>query len=109
MSKPEPGRCVVRGSIRDYSRRSPEPPGIALVVEISDTSLIEDRKQGIVYAGGGISVFWTANLVARQAEVCTYPRAVRIRVPSDFPAGQEVPIVIDDQQCGAIAVDDILP
>src|SRR5262245_45948885 len=34
-SKPEPDRCVVRGTIRDYSRRSPGPADIALVVEIA--------------------------------------------------------------------------
>jgi len=44
-SKPEPDRCVAWGSIRDYLQRSPEPSDIALVVEISDSRLSEDRKQ----------------------------------------------------------------
>jgi hypothetical protein len=47
-SKPEPDRCIARGSIRDYLHRSPEPADIAQVVEISDTNLAEDRKQAVL-------------------------------------------------------------
>jgi hypothetical protein len=43
-SKPEPDRRVVRGTILDYSRRTPEPADVGLVVEIADTSLAEDRR-----------------------------------------------------------------
>ena len=32
VSKPEPDRSVVRGMIRDYSRRSPGAAGVSLVV-----------------------------------------------------------------------------
>ena len=43
-SKPEPDRCVVRGTVRDYEERTPGPSDVGLVVEIADTSLTEDRK-----------------------------------------------------------------
>jgi Uma2 family endonuclease len=62
-SKPEPDRCVVRGCIRDYLRRSPEPADVALVVEVSDSSLAEDRKQTGIYGRAGIPVCWIIDLV----------------------------------------------
>src|SRR5262249_12879200 len=42
-SKPEPDRCIVRGEIRDYVQ-DPGPGVIALIVEIADSSLADDRK-----------------------------------------------------------------
>src|SRR5262249_740665 len=33
-SRPEPDRSIVRGDIRHYARRSPEPANIALVLEV---------------------------------------------------------------------------
>ena len=43
-SEPEPDRCVVRGTIDDYDERHPGPDDIALVVEVADSSLAEDRE-----------------------------------------------------------------
>src|SRR5262249_6392985 len=42
-SKPQPDLCVARETIRDYSKRSPGPSDIALVVQVGDSSLDEDR------------------------------------------------------------------
>jgi len=108
-SKPEPDRCVVRGTIRDYSRRSPEPPDIALVAEISDTSLSDDRKQAIIYAGGGIPVYWIVNLVDRQVEVYTQPSNDGYQSRQDFTSGQDVPVTIEGREVGRIPVSDIVP
>src|SRR5262245_28341639 len=41
-SEPEPDRCVVRGTIRDYEGHHPGPGEIALIVEVADSSLAED-------------------------------------------------------------------
>ena len=43
-SVPEPDLVITRGSIRDYLEHHPEPADVALVVEVSDSSLAEDRK-----------------------------------------------------------------
>src|SRR5262249_57321027 len=61
-SIPEPDRCVARGTIRDYSRRHPEPADIALVVEVADSSLPDDRKLTQLYGAAGIPVYWIVNL-----------------------------------------------
>jgi Uma2 family endonuclease len=108
-SKPEPDRCVVRGNIRDYLRRSPEPADIALVVEVSDSSLSEDRKQGVIYAGGGIPVYWIVNLVDRQVEVYTNPGPSGHQSRQDYHASDSIPITIGGNQLHPIDANDILP
>jgi Uma2 family endonuclease len=108
-SKPEPDRCVVRGTIRDYSRRSPGPDDIGLIVEVSDSSLSEDRAQAMVYARIGIPVYWIVNLVDRLVEVRTKPTPAGYLSQVDYMSGQRVPVVIDGIEVGQIAVADILP
>src|SRR5262245_18478406 len=54
-SEPEPDLSVVRGDRRQYRERHPGPEDLALVVEVSDTTL--DRDQGTkrrLYAAAGI-------------------------------------------------------
>ena len=73
-SKPEPDRCVVRGTIRDYEGHHPGPGDIALLVEVADSSLADDRELAIeVYGPAGIPVYWIVNLVHRQVEVYADP------------------------------------
>ena len=108
-SKPEPDRCVARGSIRDYLQRSPEPSDIALVVEISDSSLSEDRKQAAIYAAGGIPLYWIVNLVDRKVEVYSDPSPSGYRSRQDYHAGELIPIAIGGNQISPIASSDILP
>src|SRR5271165_4543324 len=108
-SKPEPDRCVARGSIRDYLQRSPEPADIALVVEISDTSLSEDRKQAVIDAAAGIPVYWIVNLVDRQVEVYSSPSPAGYRSRSDYHAGESIPVVIGDIPPRSLTVNDLLP
>jgi Uma2 family endonuclease len=64
-SKPEPDRSVVRGTIRDYSSRSPGPDYIGLILEVSVSSLAEDRRQTHVYAASGIPYYWIVNVIDR--------------------------------------------
>jgi Uma2 family endonuclease len=108
-SKPEPDRCVVRGAIRDYSRSSPGPKDVGLVVEVADSSLNDDREQAMVYAASGIPFYWIVNLVDSQVEVYSSPSSAGYSSRIDYAAGQNVPVVIDSVQVGIIAVDDILP
>jgi Uma2 family endonuclease len=73
VSKPEPDRTVVRGQIRDYTRRSPEPRDIALVVEVADSSLTADREQANLYAQAGIPIYRIINVKDAQVEVYSSP------------------------------------
>lgn len=69
-SEPEPDRCVVRGAIRDYEDHHPGPGEIGLIVEISDSSLADDRAMASeVHGPAGIPVYWIIDLIHRQVEV----------------------------------------
>ncbi len=109
-SEPEPDRCVVRGTIRDYAQRHPGPDEIALIVEVADSSLAEDRLLASeVYGPSGVPVYWIVNLVDRQVEVYTDPGPDRYRSCEVFAEGQVVPVVIEGQRLGQIAVATLLP
>jgi len=109
-SEPEPDRCVVRGTIRDFENRHPGPDDVALVVEVADSSLADDRQMAtIVYGPAGLPVYWIVNLVQRQVEVYTDPGPEGYRSCAVFLEGQSVPVVIDGQPLGHIPVASLLP
>lgn len=75
-SEPEPDVTVVRGDFEDYDDH-PSPPDIALVVEVSDTSLAKDRLiKGGNYARAGIRDYWLLNLKNRTLEMRRGPGPV---------------------------------
>jgi Uma2 family endonuclease len=109
-SEPEPDHCVVRGVNRDYLGGHPGPTDIALVVEVADSSLADDRELGArVYGPAGLPVYWIVNVVDRQVEVYTDPGPGGYASRRDCRASDAIPVVIDGQPLGQIAVDDILP
>jgi Uma2 family endonuclease len=113
-SEPEPDVKVVRGAPRDYLNRHPGPQDVALVVEVTDSSLAQDR--GIkkrLYAGARIPVYWIVNLLERQIEVYTDPSGPAEQPDygrrQDFHAADKAPLVIEGREIGQIAVADLLP
>jgi Uma2 family endonuclease len=109
--EPEPDIAIIRGTDADYRRRIPTAADVALLVEVSDSTLVQDRGLKLAaYARDGIPVYWIVNLVDRQVEIYTRPvKAGRYRSRKDYKPGQHVPVVIGGQQLPPIAVDDILP
>ena len=106
----EPDRCVVRGAARQYAGRHPGPGDIVLLVEVADSSLADDRELGTrVYGPAGLPVYWIVNVVDRQVEVYTGPSPAGYASRRDYLPGDRIAVVIDGQQRGEIAVDDILP
>jgi Uma2 family endonuclease len=112
-SEPEPDVSVVRGPARRYLDHHPRPDEIALVVEVADSSLAEDRAvKGRLYARARLPVYWIVNLVDSQIEVYTDPRGGRspaYRRRQDYAPGDAVPLLIGGEDCGAIPVRDLLP
>jgi Uma2 family endonuclease len=109
-SKPEPDRCVVRGTVLDYAERSPGPADVGLIVEIADSSLAADRKYAVeLYGPARIPVYWIVDLLHRQVEVYTNPGPRGYRSTEVFKEGQSVPVAIGGREVGRIAVADILP
>jgi Uma2 family endonuclease len=108
--EPEPDVAVVRGMRDDYRHRIPEPKDIALVVEVAETTLDRDQgKKCDAYAHGRIPAYWIVNLVDRQVEVYTRPNSDGYGSCQIFVVGEDVPVVIDGELAGLIAVSDILP
>jgi Uma2 family endonuclease len=111
-SEPEPDLVVARGARTLYVHRHPGPADTALVVEVSSSSLGRDRTdKARIYARAGIPVYWVVNVVDKQIEVFTEPSG-----PADAPAyarqevfagGTSVPVVLDGNTVGAIAVADV--
>lgn len=109
-SEPEPDHCIARGTIVDHAERHPGPGDIALVVEVSDASLADDRKLAAeVYGPAGIPVYWIIDVNGRRVEVYTGPGPRGYGPPTIFAEGQSVPVVIDGREVGRIAVAGMLP
>ena len=112
-SEPEPDVTVVRGAIRDYLKRKPEPADTALVVEVAESSLREDRAKLTRYAQAGIPVAWLVNLHDRTIEVHTRPAGASAPSGYDevlvYGEGDEVPVIIDGREVGRIAAREVLP
>jgi Uma2 family endonuclease len=110
FDEPEPDVTIVRGTDEDYEHRHPDPDDVGLLIEISLATLDRDRTEKLpAYARGRIPVYWIVNLVDRQIEVYTGPREGSYVSREDFKPGQAVPVVIDGQVLGEVAVEAILP
>jgi Uma2 family endonuclease len=112
-SEPEPDVVVARGPVRRYLDHHPGPGEIALVAEVTDSTLAEDRTlKARIYAEARLPQYWIVNLVDRQVEVYSQPRAGRspsYRLRQDFVAGDSIPVVTGGKQLGTIAVAELLP
>jgi Uma2 family endonuclease len=108
-SEPEPDLAIVRGPASRYLQHHPQPADIALVVEVSDTSLASDREKARVYAKAAIAQYWIVNIRERVVEVFQSPRPADAAYgpPTVYRAGAEVPIVIAESQREGIKVDEI--
>ena len=113
-SEPEPDVQVVRGDEGDYPDRHPGPPDVALAVEVSDSTISNDRNFKLrLYAKDAVPIYWIVNLVAMRLEVYTNPSGPTDRASyanrQDFGPEEEVPLILDGREVGRIAVRDVLP
>ncbi len=105
-----PDVAVVRGDPEVYGIRHPGPEDIAILIEVSVSTIRRDRgEKQTLYAATGIPVYWIVNLKNRQVEVYTGPGPDGYASRNDFVEGQDVPVVIGGIEVGRIAVVDILP
>lgn len=113
-SEPEPDIAVVRGQVDDYPDRHPGPADVALVVEVSDSTLSTDRDlKKRIYSRAGIVEYWIVNRVDRQIEVYSEPTGASARTDYRqrlvFTPGQSIRVNLGDVSPGTIAVSDVLP
>jgi Uma2 family endonuclease len=112
-SEPEPDVSVVRGKLDDYSARHPGPTDVALVVEVSDTTLVTDRFKAQLYAAAAIPVYWIVNLSENTVDVYSQPVATAAPARYDelvtYTRGEQIPVVIAGQLLAVVPIDDLLP
>ena len=112
-SEPEPDLAVVRGNAAAFRDHHPEPSEIGLLVEVADSSLLDDRHdKGRIYARAGVPVYWVVNVVDKLIEVYTQPSgptaAPAYARRDDYPPGAVVPVVLDGATVGTVAVADVV-
>jgi hypothetical protein len=112
-SQPEPDLAVVQGPEEIYFERHPLPRDIALVVEVADTTLLQDRQyKGWIYAHSRLPVYWIINLIEAKVEVYTHPKGGKraaYRERRDYTKEESVPLVLAGRELAQIAARKLLP
>jgi Uma2 family endonuclease len=110
-SEPEPDLTIARGSRKEYRSHHPRVGDVALVIEVSDTTLTTDRQKARTYAAAGIAEYWIVNLESRSVEVhrSPVPAENAYREQEILREGDRVALVVGGQHVGAIPVGSILP
>lgn len=113
-SEPEPDLVVARGRPEDYSVRHPSPSDVALVVEVSNTSLAEDRQsKAVVFARAAIPTYWIINLIDNRIEVYTDPSGSVVSPGyarrQDFGIGQAILLLVGGTAIGPVPVRNFIP
>lgn len=108
-NEPEPDLGLARGKVEDYAARYPEPADLALIIEVAESSLRQDRDLMVIYGSAGVPTSWIVNLIDRQVEVYSDPCPNGYRSRLVYDSAQDVPLVIDGVEIDRIAVADMLP
>ena len=111
-SEPEPDVAIVFGKSRTFRQRHPTTADIGLLIEVSDSTLHQDRNdKAAVYARAGIAHYWIVNLVNSRVESYAQPRTLARRSSYQkkaiYRAGQSIPLSLGEQHL-LIAVDDLI-
>jgi len=110
-SEPEPDVMIVRGETQDYHDRHPHADEIALVVEISDSTLERDRStKKRMYARAGIPVYWIVNLVDNTCEVYSAPSVADADYQQIdiYDLSSVLPVLIEEREVGTVQVQNLL-
>jgi Uma2 family endonuclease len=112
-SEPEPDLAIVKNLEDVYFTRHPGSRDIALLIEVADSTLEDDRHdKGQIYARSRISIYWIVNINDRLIEVYTEPKGGKepgYRRRIDYGMDAKVPLVIEGEQVAQIAASDLLP
>lgn len=111
---PEPDVAVIRGDTEDYRANHPTADAVALVVEVSDSTLRDDRglkKQ--IYAHARIPEYWIVNLIDQQLEVYQRPTGSALKadyeVTRTYALTESVSVRIGTKTIGPIPVRALFP
>jgi len=108
-SEPEPNITLARGVEGVYDKRHPEPTDIGALMEVGDSSLLDDRRyKGTLYAREKIPVFWLINVVERKVEVYTDPQAGEYRNKVEYAENESVPLILDEVKIAEFPVSELI-
>jgi Uma2 family endonuclease len=113
-SLPEPDLAIARGKPGDTL---PDPPGLDQLVLVVEVDHHTARADGVVkfsrYAARGIPVYWIIKAKRRFVQVYDTPqgrgKSARYTHMRMFSGAEEIPIVIDGQEVGRVAVTELFP
>ena len=108
-SESEPDITLSRGNEEIYDTRHPEPGDIGVLMEVGDSSVMDDRRyKGELYAKAKIPEFWLINLVARKVEVYTKPRGGKYQKKAEYTEKDAVPLILDGAKIAEIPVSELI-
>ena len=87
-SVPEPDIVWVKR--RRYRKAHPTASDVGLVIEVSDSSLADDRKLATLYAGAGIQEYWIVNCIDEVVEIHRDPHGDEYQDRFVVPRGKHV-------------------
>jgi Uma2 family endonuclease len=112
-SEPEPDFAILRGPEEAYFDRKPAPRDIALLIEVADSTLLQDRlHKALLYAQARIPQYWIINLGAARVEVYTQPRVGKsagYRQQRDYGINDTVPLILAGHEIARIPVRELVP
>jgi Uma2 family endonuclease len=112
-SQPEPDIAVVRAPLTSYFKQHPLAKDIEMIVEVADSSLLDDRRaKAPIYAGARIPWYWIVNVQEKIVEAYSDPKsgaAPAYRKHMDYKAGEKIPVVLDGNIVGRIEVAKLFP
>jgi len=107
-SVPAPDLAVVPGLRSDYV--DTHPTTALLVVEIADTTLVQDRiTKSVIYAAAGIPEYWVVNARDDRTEVFRAPDRSARAYGEQFVAYRGSRLELRGLPGVGVAVDDLLP
>jgi Uma2 family endonuclease len=111
--QPEPDIAVVLAPHGRYAKQHPTTKDIGMLVEVGDSTLLEERrKKAPIYAGGRIPWFWIVNVAERIVEVYSDPKggvSPEYRKRLDYNLGEKVPVVLNGKTVGHVEVNKLFP
>jgi Uma2 family endonuclease len=93
-TEPQPDIAVVKFKSNVYVDSHPYPEDVLLIIEVAETSLVEDREIKLPrYASSGVPEVWIVNLIENIVEVYREPLTLANGIPgyrrrTDFRPGE---------------------
>jgi len=108
FSEPEPDIAITIQPAVAYLERLPAPSDLALVVEVSDTTLRFDRSiKTMLYARSGICEYWIVDIAGRQVFVHRQPAAEGYLEITAYSAEERIATLAHPDV--SVCVADLLP